>query len=189
MVVGSSPAIVIQTSQTNVTCFSGSDGAIDATVSGGNLPFSYSWSDGSSVIASSQDLTGLPIGTYTLTLTDGNFCQQSSSAVTLTQPPALTASAAAATSSVCSGSTATFTLTSTLGNVVTYKINNGSNQTATIGSGGTVNVVVNNATTTQTLTLQYVSDGTCSNAVSGSAVVTILALPNANAGLDQTACS
>jgi hypothetical protein len=48
---------------------------------------------------------------------------------------------------------------------------------------------VNNATVTQTLNLVSVSNGSCSNSVSGNASVSILALPTANAGVDQTVCN
>ncbi|MBN9294920.1 MAG: T9SS type A sorting domain-containing protein, partial [Flavobacteriia bacterium] len=39
-------------------------------VSGGTAPYSYSWSDGSVA----QNLTGVPAGTYTVTVTDDNGC-------------------------------------------------------------------------------------------------------------------
>jgi subtilisin-like proprotein convertase family protein len=49
------------------------DGAINASVSGVNSPFTYIWSNG----ATTQDLTGIGAGTYTLHVTDTNGCSDS----------------------------------------------------------------------------------------------------------------
>jgi gliding motility-associated-like protein len=54
----------------DVTCFEGTDGSIDLTVSGGTPSYSFSWSNG----ATTEDLTGLDVGGYILTITDGNAC-------------------------------------------------------------------------------------------------------------------
>ena len=53
----------------DATC-QNTDGAIDITPTGTG-PFTYSWSNG----ASTQDLTGLAPGDFTVTVTDGNGCQ------------------------------------------------------------------------------------------------------------------
>lgn len=46
-------------------------GSIDITASGGQLPYSYQWSNG----ATSEDVTGLFSGTYMVLLTDAGNCQ------------------------------------------------------------------------------------------------------------------
>ncbi|POY34649.1 hypothetical protein C3K47_19190, partial [Solitalea longa] len=74
------PSITVD-NQTNVSCNGASDGAINVTVSGGTAPYNYSWSSGQAT----EDLTGLSQGTYTLTVTDANNCQATTS-VTLTEP-------------------------------------------------------------------------------------------------------
>ncbi len=64
-----------------VSCTNANSGSIDVTVIGGVAPFSYSWSNG----ATTEDISGLAAGTYTLNITD-NFGCPSSVSVTLTTP-------------------------------------------------------------------------------------------------------
>jgi gliding motility-associated-like protein len=189
LVVTSPPAINIATVATNVTCFQGTNGAINATITGGSPAFTYQWKKNGVNFATTEDLTNIGAGTYVLTVTDGNFCQNSTASITITEGPQIVATVAAATSAICSGANAVFTITGTAGNVVTYNLNGGSNTTATIAVGGTATVTVNAATTAQTLNLVSVASGSCSNTLSGTASVTINALPTANAGLDQTVCA
>ena len=189
LVVTSPPAINIATVATNVTCFQGTTGAINATITGGSPAFTYQWKKNGVNFATTEDLTNIGAGTYVLTVTDGNFCQNSTASITITEGPQILATVAAASSAICSGANAVFTISGTAGNVVTYNLNGGSNTTATIAAGGTATVTVNAATTAQTLNLVSVANVSCSNTLSGTASVTINALPSANAGLDQTVCA
>lgn len=63
-------AITIGSTSTNVTTNGGSNGTITITVGGGTSPYSYLWSDGST----SQNRTGLVVGTYCVTVSDANSC-------------------------------------------------------------------------------------------------------------------
>jgi hypothetical protein len=65
----------------DVSCFGGSNGSIDLTVTGGVAPFTYVWTPAlGGVIPAGQeddeDLTGLTPGTYSVVVTDGNLCTQ-----------------------------------------------------------------------------------------------------------------
>ncbi len=52
------------------TCFGGNNGSVDATVTGGYENYSYSWSSGQTT----EDISELTAGIYTLTVTDDNGC-------------------------------------------------------------------------------------------------------------------
>lgn len=57
---------------TGVSCFGDMDGSIDIEISGGTNSYSYSWNYQN---ATSQDLNGIPAGTYTVTVTDNGSTQ------------------------------------------------------------------------------------------------------------------
>jgi hypothetical protein len=50
-----------------------STGAIDLTVSGGVAPYTYSWAGPTGNMGTTEDLTNLPVGSYTVTVTD-KYC-------------------------------------------------------------------------------------------------------------------
>ena len=66
----------------NITCAGGSDGNIDITISGGVVPYSYSWSTGETT----EDLLNIPVGSYTVIITDANSCSLEE-VYTLVEPP------------------------------------------------------------------------------------------------------
>ncbi|MBL0343389.1 MAG: SprB repeat-containing protein [Bacteroidetes bacterium] len=66
----------------NVLCFNGSNGFIDLEVNGGQTPYNYLWSNG----MTTQDISSLAAGTYSVTITDINGCTTNISVV-VQQPP------------------------------------------------------------------------------------------------------
>ncbi|MEM6722654.1 MAG: gliding motility-associated C-terminal domain-containing protein [Bacteroidota bacterium] len=69
-------------------CFGDMDGDIDLTVAGGTTPYTYQWDN----TATTENLSGLTAGIYTVTVTDNNACLITASAE-ITEPPLLTGTA------------------------------------------------------------------------------------------------
>ena len=81
--------INITTSKNNTSCNSCNNGSINASVSGGTPPYSYSWSNN----ATTQDISGIGAGSYTLTVTDAKGCTKSkTTTVNVTAAPPLSGS-------------------------------------------------------------------------------------------------
>lgn len=90
------PAIVASASVTSnyngrqISCNGASDGRIAVTASGGVGAFSYVLSPAVNASgAASGVFTGLPAGSYTVMVTDGNGCQVTTASVTLSEPTAV----------------------------------------------------------------------------------------------------
>lgn len=64
---------------TDVSCHSGSNGAVAVSVTGGTTPYAFTWSNNTT----SEDLSGVAAGTYTITVNDANLCSAIGSATVL----------------------------------------------------------------------------------------------------------
>ena len=71
----------------NVTCNGLDDGSIDIDISGGTGLYTYSWSNGETT----QDISNLSPGDYTVTITDANGCSINEQ-YTITEPDQLVVS-------------------------------------------------------------------------------------------------
>jgi gliding motility-associated-like protein len=92
-VVTQPTALTVSTVSTNVSCFGKSDGTGTGTAGGGTGPYTYTWNPVPAVGQGSASATGLPAGSYVLTVTDANSCVQTSTS-TVTQPSVLSVNAA-----------------------------------------------------------------------------------------------
>lgn len=91
---------VILTSSTNISCNGFADGAIDITASGAVPPYTYLWSNGSTM----EDLMNLAPDTYQVTVTDANGATASlANAVIITEPTVLADNPATITNVSCNG--------------------------------------------------------------------------------------
>jgi large repetitive protein len=180
-------AISVTAMPTNTTCFGGNDGKITVSASGGTGTLQYALCSGSNctVFGANQTsnlFSNLTIGTYRIRVTDANGCSTITSNITISQAAQLLASPSN-TSPVCIGSSITLSAASAgtgvnyewtgpnggiVANTQQFNINN-----AQIGNAGTYTVRV------------YNTSG-CQN--TATTVVKINALPNVNAGGDQTVC-
>ncbi len=105
------PALQVTVSVTNATCPTPNNGTAAAVVTGGVSPFAYLWN----TIETTQTLSNLSQGSYTVTVTDGAGCVANASG-TVGQPASYNFTATATGSMVCYGltnGTASVTLGST----------------------------------------------------------------------------
>ncbi|MBN1819721.1 MAG: gliding motility-associated C-terminal domain-containing protein, partial [Prolixibacteraceae bacterium] len=62
---------------TNVACDGPNSGAINIDITGGTEPYSYEWYKDLEMIATTEDIAGLDIGTYIVIVNDANRCSVS----------------------------------------------------------------------------------------------------------------
>ncbi len=108
----------------SVLCFGESTGSLNLTVSGGTAPYEFVWSNA----ATTEDISAIPAGTYSVTITDANGCTLTDSAIVLEPTAALTAQVDSQVDSVC-GADGTVTITAQGGtSSYTYSLDGGTAQ-------------------------------------------------------------
>ena len=121
-------------SQQDVSCFNGSDGLAQVSVSGGATPLSYQWNDPLNQITSSA--TALPAGIWSAVMTDGNNCIATIN-VQIDQPTQLLAVISNTTDVTCFGSSdGTATVLASGGtSPYTYQWNDANTQVTAVATG------------------------------------------------------
>jgi gliding motility-associated-like protein len=80
----------------NISCNGGNNGSINMTITGGSGIYNFSWTGPNGFTATTKDISGLTVGTYTVTVQDLYGCILTPNPTfTLTQPTLLTVSASA----------------------------------------------------------------------------------------------
>jgi len=130
-------AFTASLSATEIPCH-GVTSTITSTVNGGTTPYAYAWETGET----SQNLTGVSGGTYSVTVTDANNCITTAT-ITVNEPVELTSSLSAGEIG-CNGGVADITNTVNGGTEpITYEWSNGANTQSLTGVGaGTYSVTV-----------------------------------------------
>ncbi|MEX0812927.1 MAG: gliding motility-associated C-terminal domain-containing protein [Chitinophagales bacterium] len=82
-------ALVLSSTQTDVSCYDGEDGSLEIQISGGIAPYTIQWVNSNQFIMTqkSRILNNLSADTYTATVTDSNNCTEQIS-ITITEPQA-----------------------------------------------------------------------------------------------------
>ena len=164
---GANAVLAVTGTTTDLTCNGDNSGAIDIAVTGGTAPYSYVWSNG----LSSEDISNLPAGDYSVTVTDANGCNVSSETFSLTQPAALSLTASNIVNTECNASIGEVTIEEASGTDGTFTVNG-------------VNVTGSSATFTNLpagyYTATFVATGT------GCTAETSFNITNANSDLEAS---
>jgi gliding motility-associated-like protein len=73
-VVGAPPLLTATSTSVDIDCFGAGNGSIDLTVTGGTAPYGFAWNGPSGYTASTEDISSLEAGSYSVTVTDLNGC-------------------------------------------------------------------------------------------------------------------
>ncbi|MBK8557907.1 MAG: choice-of-anchor L domain-containing protein [Lewinellaceae bacterium] len=179
-------AISVTANSSTVSCYNSSNGTISLNPQGGTLPYVYLWNTG----ATTQNLSNLLPGNYTVTITDINNCKLTTQAI-ISAPPPISGTLTSSNLFCHGDNSGTITAnigggTGTLTGVWTGPNGFSANGFNLSGlNGGTYNLLVtdvNGCTYTNTsilfepsemmLSLPLVSDTTCFSASDGQASVT-----------------
>jgi PKD repeat protein len=129
---------VVSLSATNATC--GNNGTVTNNISSGQTPYSFTWSNG----ATTQNLSNLSGGSYTVTVTDANSCSTVATTTVASQGVAVSANVNNVT--LCEDNNdGSVILTVTNGVApITYTWSNGANTSSVFGlAKGSYSVTVN----------------------------------------------
>jgi gliding motility-associated-like protein len=183
--IGQPATLTATSTKTNVSCNGGSNGTTTVTAGGGTAPYTYSWN--TTPLQATATATGLPVGTYTATVTDANGCETTAT-TTITQPAQLTAITTKTDATCFSGANGTATAVPSGGTApYTYSWNTTPVQTtitATTLTNGTYTVTVTDANGCMTVATATIgqpnqlaataakTDVSCFNGTNGTATVT-----------------
>jgi hypothetical protein len=173
----------LSTTVADASCFGANDGAVNLIVSDGTPVFSFAWSNG----ATTEDLTGVPAGDYDVVVTTEGGCVANASA-TVGQPEILSATIGSELASLCDGEQTTINFTGPANGTITFTINGGPEVVVALNGLGNASLSTGVLSATATYALVSTSDGTCTNAVAGSAQVAVNPLPVLNCGTLADAC-
>ncbi len=149
---------------TTLLCFDACDASITANVSGGSGPFTFAWNTG----ATTPILESVPLGTYSVTVTDSNGCETSGT-TTVGAPSPIDVTVSVTNPACGSGGTGSATASANGGTPPYQYMFSGGQVGPTVDNlaPGNYNVVVTDANGCQTIqSFSIVQDGNIDLAVS-----------------------
>lgn len=150
------PLVSAITSVTNVSCNNGMDGGALVLVNGATPAYTYSWFPTASLQTNSV-LSSVPIGTYSVLITDANGCTRTNT-VAITQPNPLLITTNTLINVSCNGGSNGQISTSISGGTPFYNLTWASTSTVTLGT----NPVITNLNGTHTYSLTVTDIKGCS---------------------------
>ena len=175
------------TSVKDVTCHGGNDGSVDVTISGGILPYSFSWNTGDTT----EDLVNIPAGNDALNVTDLNGCAVMLVAVVKEPPAGLAITVNLVTDVLCHGNSTGAIDISAGGGTPPYIFSwsNGAttedlsgitsgNYTVTVsdsgGCGNILSVSVNQPSAALNATINTIQDVSCFGGTNGAIDISVI---------------
>ncbi|MFH0894505.1 MAG: choice-of-anchor L domain-containing protein [Bacteroidota bacterium] len=113
--VSNNPGNIQLSATENIASCGLSNGMIDLTVNGGTLPLAYLWSNN----ATTQDLSGISGGNYTVMVTDAAGCHISET-YAISSTPAVAITSSVITDEICGNSNGSITITASGTEPLTY---------------------------------------------------------------------
>jgi hypothetical protein len=161
----------------NATCFGQNNASATVMIMSGTAPFQYTWNTG----ATTQTISNLPPGTYTVSVTDANGCKQST-VTAVTQPTVLTVTTSS-TAANCglqgsatvsgSGGNGTYTASWSTGSssftISAMPGTYGVTLTDAKGCTGTASATVNSGSSTLNVAVSLVTQAGCTTGGSATA--------------------
>ncbi|MBK6995743.1 MAG: hypothetical protein IPH31_12725 [Lewinellaceae bacterium] len=139
------PNVPIPTATTVPSTCDLANGSINASVTGGVAPYTFLWSNG----ATTEDLSNIPAGSYTLTVTAANGCTRGITVIVTNNNPPINLNSTIVANTTCTGGNGSIDLTAgPSGPPYTYVWSNGAttqdisnltpgDYTVTVSAGGT----------------------------------------------------
>lgn len=181
----------------NIDCFGAASGSATASITGGTGPYIYLWNNGSIT----QTISNLPVGCYTVTITDANGCVVSQTAC-ITQAPIFSAIATIVNPILCNGDTALVMVAGTGGTLPytgagSFNVTSGLHPFTVVDNTGCTSSIMLIVTEPTAITLSTNStdeiiglDGTATvTASGGTAPYTYLWTPSGQTGANATGLS
>jgi len=177
---------------TNITFTGTPNATVTYTINGGANQTVLLNGTGTATVATGNLTANATYALVSVTSGGAPACSQPQTGNAVVTVNALPTVTIAGTATITSGTGTNITFTGTANATVTYTINGGANQTVLLNGAGTATVATGNLTANTTYALVSITSGgapACSQAQSGTAVITVTASPTATISGTTTICS